>query len=52
MALPKYTERYPAEDSWLAGCSERPDLVHEAWSLEALAPIPSGRAWLVAEGPA
>ncbi|WP_051814889.1 hypothetical protein RFN58_18920 [Streptomyces iakyrus] len=44
MALLKYTERYLAGDSWLAGCSEHPDLVREAWSLEALAPIPSGRA--------
>jgi hypothetical protein len=51
MPLPKYTERYLAGDSWLAGCSERADLVREAWSLEALAPIPSGRAWLVAEAP-
>ncbi|MFC9130231.1 hypothetical protein ACFT4A_25740 [Streptomyces sp. NPDC057099] len=51
MALPKYTERYLAGDSWLAGCSQHPALVREAWSLEALAPIRSGSAWLAAEAP-
>ncbi|MFJ8047797.1 hypothetical protein [Streptomyces luteogriseus] len=51
MALAKYTERYLAGDSWLAGGSMHPALVREAWSLDALAPIRSGRAWLAAEAP-
>ncbi|WP_241826915.1 hypothetical protein [Streptomyces graminilatus] len=38
-----------AGDAWLADCSARPDLVRDAWSLEALAPIRSGAHWLVAE---
>ncbi|UOB12034.1 hypothetical protein MQE23_24545 [Streptomyces sp. HP-A2021] len=51
MALPKCAERYEAGDAWLAGCSAHPALVREAWNLEALAPIPSGNAWLAAEAP-
>lgn len=35
----------------LAGCSAYPALVREAWNLEALAPIRSGKAWLVVEAP-
>ncbi|MET7764832.1 hypothetical protein [Streptomyces sp. NPDC005336] len=51
MALPKCTERYEAGDAWLAGCSAHPALVREAWNLEALAPIRSGKTWLVVEAP-
>ncbi|MCX4993871.1 hypothetical protein [Streptomyces longwoodensis] len=40
---------YEAGDAWLADCSAQPDLVREAWRLGALAPIPSGTAWLAAE---
>ncbi|RMB81310.1 hypothetical protein [Streptomyces shenzhenensis] len=40
---------FGAGDAWLAECSARPDLVHQTWGLEALAPIPSGRLWLAAE---
>ncbi|MFJ2006980.1 hypothetical protein [Streptomyces chartreusis] len=49
MALPNFTQRYEAGDTWLAGCSARPDLVRAAWDTEVLAPIPSGAHWLAAE---
>lgn len=50
MALPiRNAEPYEAGDAWLAGCSLRPDLVRQAWNLEALAPVRSGPHWLVAE---
>ncbi|MGW1798998.1 hypothetical protein ACWCQN_24275 [Streptomyces sp. NPDC001984] len=40
---------YESGDRWLADCSSYPDLVREAWNVEALAPIASGRSWLTAE---
>ncbi|MEU6303359.1 hypothetical protein ACWCQP_06545 [Streptomyces chartreusis] len=49
MALPNFAQRYEAGDAWLADCSVRPDLVRTAWDAETLAPIVSGRHWLVAE---
>lgn len=49
MALPEFTRQYEAGDAWLAGCSARPDLVRAAWETEALALIPAGAHWLVAE---
>ena len=36
-------------DAWLADCSTRPDLVRQAWDVEALAPITTGKHWLAAE---
>jgi hypothetical protein len=45
----RFTEVYEAGDAWLADCSAHPDLVRQAWDLEALAPIASGKAWLTAE---
>ncbi|MFC7909081.1 hypothetical protein [Streptomyces nigra] len=50
MALPKFATLYEAGDAWLADCSARPTLVRAAWDVEKLAPIESGRSWLVAEG--
>ncbi|MGW4751997.1 hypothetical protein [Streptomyces chartreusis] len=49
MALRNSARQYEAGDAWLASCSARPDLVRAAWDTEALAPIPSGTHWLVAE---
>ncbi|MFC8512009.1 hypothetical protein [Streptomyces sp. NPDC057257] len=51
MAHPKmrFAEIYEAGDAWLADCSAHPDLVRQAWWIEALAPIPSGTHWLAAE---
>lgn len=50
MAIPASIARlYEAGDAWLADCSARPALVHEAWTLEALAPIAAGARWLAAE---
>jgi hypothetical protein len=40
-----------AGNTWLANCSAQPDLVREAWEVEALAPIRAGVHWLAAEGP-
>lgn len=40
---------HEAGDAWLADCSDRPDLVREAWGVEALASITTGRCWLAAE---
>lgn len=40
---------YEAGDAWLAGCSARPDLVHQVWYIEGLAPIASGGSWLAVE---
>lgn len=47
--LRRNAELYEAGDAWLAGCSARPDLAREAWTLDALAPIASGSHWMVAE---
>ncbi|MGW3410227.1 hypothetical protein [Streptomyces sp. NPDC000888] len=44
-------EQHDAGDAWLAGCAEKPDLVRQAWRLGSLAPIRTGRHWLVAEAP-
>ncbi|KUL26622.1 hypothetical protein [Streptomyces regalis] len=49
MALPKFAQRYEVGDAWLADCSAHPALVRGVWDGEALAPIPSGGHWLVAE---
>lgn len=52
MALPMhFAELYEAGDAWLADCSAHPDLVREAWRVEALAPIATGVRWLAAETP-
>lgn len=52
MAIPaSIAKLYEAGDAWLADCSAHPTLVRAAWSTEALAPIASGKAWLVAETP-
>nr|WP_119590281.1 hypothetical protein [Streptomyces scabiei] len=40
---------YEAGDAWLADCSAHPDLVRQAWDIEALAPIRSGGKWLAVE---
>ncbi|EKX69209.1 hypothetical protein PV416_40880 [Streptomyces ipomoeae] len=45
----RFAEMYEAGDSWLAGCSPHPDLVRQAWILEALAPIATGEKWLAVE---
>lgn len=39
---------YEAGDAWLADCSAHPDLVRQAWDVEALAPIKTGK-WLAVE---
>ncbi|MER5213716.1 hypothetical protein ABT063_24870 [Streptomyces sp. NPDC002838] len=50
MALPTQpVAQYEAGNAWLADCTADPDLVREAWDAEALAPIVSGKHWLVAE---
>jgi len=50
MPIPKSIARlYEVGDTWLADCSAHPSLVRQAWHMEALAPIPSGVHWLVAE---
>ncbi|MER6065089.1 hypothetical protein ABT167_28775 [Streptomyces sp. NPDC001792] len=50
MAHPmRFAALYEAGDTWLAECSEHPDLVRTAWDQETLAPIASGAHWLVAE---
>lgn len=52
MAIPaSIAKLYEAGDAWLADCSAHPTLVRAAWSAEALAPIASGKSWLVAETP-
>lgn len=40
---------YEVGDTWLAACASRPELVREAWDLDALAPIASGEKWLAVE---
>jgi hypothetical protein len=40
---------YEAGDAWLAEASAHPHLVRQAWNVEALAPIASGRRWLAVE---
>ncbi|MDX2520612.1 MULTISPECIES: hypothetical protein [Streptomyces] len=40
---------YEAGDAWLADCSTRPDLVHQVWYIEGLAPIATGGKWLAVE---
>lgn len=50
MALPtRLAELHKAGDAWLADCSAHPASVRAAWRQEALASIPSGEHWLVAE---
>ncbi|MCX5255105.1 hypothetical protein OOK27_13275 [Streptomyces canus] len=50
MALPtRLAGLHEAGDAWLADCSPHPDLVRQAWDIDALAPIPSGPRWLAAE---
>lgn len=51
MAHPRmrFAAVYEAGDAWLADCSAHPHLVHQAWGIDALAPIPSGAHWLAAE---
>ncbi|MFF0094666.1 hypothetical protein ACFYSF_32570 [Streptomyces canus] len=50
MALPtRLAELHEASDAWLADCSPHPDLVRQAWDIDALAPIPCGPHWLAAE---
>ncbi|MEH0551221.1 hypothetical protein [Streptomyces sp. B21-101] len=46
---PRCAELYEAGDTWLAGCSVRPNLARQAWAFDALAPISSGTHWLAAE---
>jgi hypothetical protein len=46
---PGIAQVYEAGDAWLADCSTYPDLVRQAWDVEALAPIASGRRWLAVE---
>lgn len=41
--------RHAAGNAWLAGCTERPDLVHRCWTAGDLAPVATGSRWLVAE---
>lgn len=40
---------YEGGDAWLADCSAHPDLVRQAWGVEALAPITTGKRWPAAE---
>lgn len=40
-----------AGDNWLANCAEWPDLVRQAWRVEALGTIATGTRWLAAEAP-
>ncbi|WP_319294934.1 hypothetical protein [Streptomyces sp. AK08-02] len=47
----RFTALHEAGDAWLANCSAHPDLVRQAWHLEALAPIASGLRWLAAQTP-
>jgi hypothetical protein len=49
MALPKSAQRYEAGDAWLANSCAHPVLVRDVWGTDALAPVPSGEEWLVAE---
>ncbi|MEI5523599.1 hypothetical protein WB401_20055 [Streptomyces brasiliscabiei] len=46
---PHIAALFEAGDAWLADCSARPDLVREAWGMEALAPIRTGAKWLAVE---
>ncbi|MEU8031950.1 hypothetical protein AB0C13_25440 [Streptomyces sp. NPDC049099] len=41
--------QFEAGDTWLAECSDHPDVIRAAWKQETLAPIASGAHWLVAE---
>ncbi|MDH6214354.1 hypothetical protein [Streptomyces pseudovenezuelae] len=50
MALPtRLTATYEAGNAWLADSSAHPELTRGLWDADALAPIPSGDVWLVAE---
>lgn len=51
MAHPRmrFAAVYEAGDAWLADCSAHPDLVHAAWDVDELAPIPSGKTWIAVE---
>ncbi|WP_328439395.1 hypothetical protein OHA71_23950 [Streptomyces sp. NBC_00444] len=50
MAQPmRFAAVYEAGDAWLADCSAHPALVRGAWMLDYVAPIASGKSWLVAE---
>jgi hypothetical protein len=40
---------HEAGDAWLAACSVPPHLVRQAWNIEALAPIATGKHWLAVE---
>ncbi|MGW1669020.1 hypothetical protein [Streptomyces sp. NPDC002324] len=46
---PGIAQLYEAGDAWLADCSAHPDLVRQAWNVEALAPIGTGKHWLAVE---
>ncbi|MFF7260667.1 hypothetical protein ACFZCL_10335 [Streptomyces sp. NPDC008159] len=46
---PGIAQVYEAGDAWLADCSAHPDLVRQAWDIEALAPIATGAHWLAVE---
>ncbi|MPY34106.1 hypothetical protein FNH09_23510 [Streptomyces adustus] len=45
----RFAELYEAGDAWLADCHAHPNLVREAWSFQAAAPIRTGTSWLAAE---
>lgn len=48
MAIPASIARlYEAGDAWLTSCTPHAPLVRAAWDEDLLAPIPSGRNWLV-----
>ena len=50
MALPtRLTATYEAGNAWLADCSTHPESTCGFWDADALAPVPSGDVWLVAE---
>ncbi|MET7700329.1 hypothetical protein [Streptomyces sp. NPDC005485] len=53
MASPMHVPeaQHEAGDAWLADCAEQPDLVREAWDVQALATIRTGVHWLAAESP-
>lgn len=42
------TPERDAGDTWLANCARRPELAHEVWEMDGLAPIHCAR-WLAAE---
>ncbi|MFD3574787.1 hypothetical protein [Streptomyces sp. NPDC058644] len=47
-AKTRTTPEQDAGDNWLASCARRPDLAHQVWDMDGLAPIHCMR-WLVAE---